>query len=358
MNKPANSPPPPPLPEDKPPAKLPVDVSKTHSVAEFKHERPLTTCRIDPTGRFVFAGAEDLNVYRWQLGGDPKQKVTLSGHASWVRSMDFSPDGQWLYTGGYDETVGFWKTADPQPQPVRMLKAHSGWVRWVRVSPDGRLLATCGNDNLVKVWNLDDASLVREFAGHQRHPYAVVFHPDGRRIVSFDLMGVIKEWEISTGKELRTLDAKIMWGFDQKFRADMGGARDMRISPDGNILAVAGLTEVKNAFAGVHKPMVLLIDWKTGKQFKQLKDDSYSGLAWGVRFHPQGFIVGAGAPQGGKSGIIWFWKPDKDNPKAFHTVKLSHCGRAIDLTPDAQRLAVAQFDGILRVFQMTAKRDS
>lgn len=347
---------PPALPEDKPLPKLPIDVTKTHAVAEFKHDRPLTTCRIDPTGRFVFAGAEDLNVYRWELAGDPKQKVTLSGHESWVRSLDFSPDGQWLYTGGYDEQVGIWRTADKQPKPLRMLKAHDGWVRWVRVSHDGRLLATCGNDNLVKVWNLPDVTLVREFAGHKRHPYAVVFHPDGKRIVSFDLMGVVKEWDLDTGKELRTVDAKIMWGFDQKFRADMGGARDMRFSPDGNVLAVAGLTKLTNAFAGVHKPMVMLFDWKAGKQLKPLGDDSFSGLAWGVRFHPEGFIVGVGAPQGGNKGKLWFWKPD--NVKAFHTVTLSHCGRGVDLTPDNQRLAVAQFDGVVRVYQLTAKSES
>ena len=77
---------------------------------------------------------------------------------------------------------------------------------------------------------------------------------------------------------------------------------------------------------------------------------------WGVRFHPQGFIVGVGAPQSGSNGMLWFWKPD--SPKAFHTIKLSHCGRGIDLTPDAAQLAVAQYDGLVRIYQMTAKSDS
>jgi WD40 repeat protein len=343
------------LPEAAP---LPIDVTKTHVIAEFKHEFPLTTCRIDPTGRFVFAGAEDLNVYRWSLLQKTKDddKTTFAGHDSWVRSMDFSPDGQWLYTGGYDDHIGIWRADDPQPKPVKMIEAHKGWVRWVRVSPDGQLLASCGNDNLVKVWSLPEAKLVQQFAGHQRYPYAVVFHPDGKRLVSFDLMGVIKEWDIASGKELRSMEAKFMWGFDQKFRADMGGARDMRFSPDGKTLAVAGLTDVTNAFAGVHKPMILLVDWDAGKHRRKLKADSYKGMAWGVRFHPEGFLVAVGAPQGGASGVLWFWKPDEDKP--FHTVKLSHCGRAVDLTPDATKLAVAQFDGLLKVYQMTEKAAS
>ncbi|MBT4863614.1 MAG: WD40 repeat domain-containing protein [Planctomycetaceae bacterium] len=354
----SDEPAPPALPEDAP---LPIDARKTHVAAEFKHDFPLTTCRIDPTGRFVFAGAEDLNVYRWSLtekkeGDKPVAKTTFAGHESWVRSMDFSPDGQWLYTGGYDDHIGIWRADDAQPKPVKMVEAHKGWVRWVRVSPDGQLLASCGNDNLVKVWKLPDFELVQQFEGHKRYPYAVDFHPDGKRIASFDLMGVLKEWDMETGKELRSMEAKFMWGFDLKFRADMGGARDLRFSPDGKTLAVAGLTEVTNAFAGVHKPMILLVDWDAGKHRQKLKVDSYKGMAWGVRFHPEGFLVAVGAPQGGASGALWFWKPGEEKP--FHTVKLSHCGRAVDLTPDATKLTIAQFDGKLTVYQMTEKTAS
>jgi len=343
----ASRPAPPPLPQN------PIDVTQTHLVTEFKHDTPLTTCRIDPTGRFVFAGAENFNVYRWELSGGEDSKTVFSGHESWVRSLDFSRDGRLLFTAGYDDRIGVWNTADAEPAPVKMIDAHKGWVRWVRVSPDGKRLASCGNDNLVKVWNLPEGTLHREFAGHERYPYAVVFHPDGRRLASFDLMGVIKEWDLESGKELRSLEAKFMWGFDKKFRADMGGARDMAFSEDGRTLLVAGLTEVTNAFAGVHKPMLLLVDWEKLEHRHKWKDDSYKGMAWGICEHPEGFIIGSGAPQGGNKGKLWFWKPGEE--KVFHSVTLSHCARGLDLTPDHRRLAVPQFDGRLRVYQMTAK---
>ncbi len=337
----------PPLPE------MPLDVTKSHVAAEFKHEVALTTCRIDPTGRYAFAGAEDFNVYRWEIDGTPESKTVFKGHNSWVRCVDFSPNDELLFTAGYDDHIGIWNTADAEPKPVTMIEAHKGWVRWVRVSPNGKLLASCGNDNLIKVWNLPDGTLLREFAGHERYPYAVVFHPNGKRLASFDLMGVLREWDLESGKQLRSLEAKFMWGFDQKFRADMGGARDMCFSDDGKTLAIAGLTEVTNAFAGVHKPMILLVDWDKAEPQHKFKVDSYKGMAWGVRFHPDGFVMGVGAPQGGNKGAVWFWKPGEE--KAFHTVTLTHCGRGLDLTPDHRRFAVAQFDGSLRVYQMTEK---
>ena len=340
------TPPPPPLVRDLPPS---INPKKTHVVRTFTiDDVPLTTCRIDPGGTYVVAAAENFHIYRWPLAGPQSARTVLPGHNSWVRSFDFSPDGQWLYSGGYDDRIGIWPLTDPTPSPQRMLVAHDGWVRWVRTSPDGRLLASCGNDNLLKIWDTSNWDLVRVFKGHQRYPYAVVFHPDGKRLASFDLMGVIKEWELSSGKVTRQWEAKFMWGFDKKFRADMGGARDMRFSPDGKYLAVAGLTEVTNAFAGTHKPMVLLMDWEKGEFRKKLRIDS-RGMAWGIRFHPDGFLVGSGAP----SGALWFWKPDEEKP--FHTFKLTGGGRAIDLSPDGRQAAVAQIDRKLQIVQFTSK---
>ena len=337
---------PPPLPRDLP---LAINAKKTHVVRTFTvDEVPLTTCRIDPTGNWIVAAAENFHIYRWPLDGPQSARTILHGHNSWVRSFDFSHDGQWLYSGGYDDRIGIWPLSDPQPTPTRMLVAHDGWVRWVRTSPDGRLLASCGNDNLLKLWDTSTWELVHVFKGHQRYPYAVIFHPDGKRLASFDLMGVIKEWDIASGKVTRQWEAKFMGGFDKKFRADMGGARDMRFSPDGKHLAVAGLTEVTNAFAGTHKPMVLVMDWETGEFKQKLKIDS-RGMAWGIRFHPDGFLVGSGAP----SGFLWFWKLDEEKP--FHTFKLTGGGRALDLTPDGRQAAVAQTDRKLQVVQFTAQ---
>ena len=38
-----------------------IDPTLTHQVGEFKHEIALTTLRVDPTDRFVAAGAEDVS---------------------------------------------------------------------------------------------------------------------------------------------------------------------------------------------------------------------------------------------------------------------------------------------------------
>ena len=359
----------------------PLDPTKTHQVADFKHDKPLTTCRIDPLGQYVFAGAEDSHVYRWDLNsGD---KVVLSGHDSWIRALDFSCDGQWLYTAGWDGQLRWWATNIAQPEPIRMIQAHRGFARWVQASPCGTMLATCGNDKMVRVWDAKSGKNIAEMTGHQRHPYAVVFHPRDGHLASQDLLGVIRVWDLPTSSQVATIDASVMTGYDQKFAADMGGARDMRFHPDGSVLACAGITNVVNAFAGSQDPIIVLVDWETKKITHHLKPKGGTGIAWGVRFHPDGFIAGAIAGAGGK-GQLLFWRTDQataesvaEQPESptvgedetdaaqqpivlnpFHTLSLDKAARGMDFTPDGRRIAIADSDGHLRVYEMAEEANT
>ncbi len=69
-------------------AKIPViDPKATHPTREFKHEVPLTTLRADPAGRFVAAGAEDLDVQIWNLADGKRQTPSKATKAGFARSI-------------------------------------------------------------------------------------------------------------------------------------------------------------------------------------------------------------------------------------------------------------------------------
>jgi WD40 repeat protein len=328
-----------------------IDPKQSHEAGEFKHEVPLTTLRADPSGRFVAAGAEDLDVQLWNLANGQRQ--TLKRHKSWVRSIDFTPDGNRMLTACWGGDVHIWDTSEAEAKPLGTIHAHKGSARFIRVSPDGKQLATCGNDLLVKVWSLADGQLLREFAGHNRHVYGVDFHPQGEHLVSQDLMGQIHVWDLKAGKRIRSIDASVMTGYDNKFAADMGGARDLQFLPDGSQWASAGITNVVNSFAGIQDPIIVVFDWETGKIRRQLKsaDANVQGIAWGVRFHPDNFLIGAIADRSGK-GELWFSKPEEETP--FQIFKLKSAARGLDLLPDKTQLAVAHADGSVRLYRMTA----
>src|SRR3954470_14855212 len=159
----------------------PIDPAKTQQVLEYKHERPLVACRFDPTGRYVFFGAEDNLVHRFDIS---KKTITpFAAHDSWVRALGCSPDGKALYTGGYDGRLIFWPAADDKPQPIHTIDAHHGWLRALAVSPDGARISTCVNDNLVKLWDAATGKQTAELTGHASHVYNVAFHPTGETLV-------------------------------------------------------------------------------------------------------------------------------------------------------------------------------
>ena len=326
------------------------DPAQTRLAQELKHGRPLIGCRFDPSGRFVFASSEDSTIQRWEL--TTEKKTELAGHKSWVRGMAFTANEKLLYSGDYAGRISCWSLEADKPTAVRTIEAHAGWVRALSVSPDGKLLATCGNDCLVKLWSLPECKPVRELAGHASHVYNIAFHPSGQRLASADLKGIVKDWDVAKGTLVRELDASALHKYDTTFAADIGGVRSMAFDRDGRLLACAGITEVSNAFAGVGKPVVLLFDWATGKRQQVLAPkEAFQGTAWGVAFHPTGFVVGAG---GGNGGALWFWKPDQ--AQAFFTLKLPQNARDLDLHQDGKRLAVAGADGVLRIYEMTAKK--
>jgi WD40 repeat protein len=326
-----------------------TDPRQARLVQELKHTSPLVGARFDPTGRFVFAGAQDNTVQRWELAGG--RKTALVGHKSWVRALAFAPQQGLLFSGDWAGRVLAWDLAAGDPKPLRGIEAHKGWVRALAVSPDGKALASCGNDSLVKLWSVADGTLLRELAGHTCHVYNVAFPPGGKALYSGDLKGAVKQWDLAAGAAVRDLDGSVLHKYDTTFCADHGGVRSMAFSGDGGLLACAGITDVSNAFAGVGKPVVVLFDTKTGRRLPLLRPKAeFQGTCWGVAFHPDGFLAGAG---GGSGGALWFWKPGEG--PAFHTLALPNNARDLDLHPNGTRLAVPFFDGAVRVYDLTPK---
>lgn len=350
-----------------------IDIAKARLQAELKHGRPLIGCRFDPSGRYVFASAEDDSLQRFDLLTG--QKMAFEGHKSWVRGLAFVPSKSAavvpstalsagalagasstvrkpapfaVISGDYHGKLLWWNGIDDSPKPTKTVAAHDGWIRAVAVSPDGATVASCGNDGLVKLWSADGRA-IRTLAGHASHVYNVAFHPDGKRLVSADLKGTIKDWDIAGGTVVRELDAKVLHKYDSGFAADIGGIRGIAFNPAGTQLACIGITDVSNAFAGVGNPLVVRFDWAEGKPSQLKPKEAFQGTGWAVGIRADVTVIGAG---GGGQGRIWFWNAaDGAN---VHTVSVPANARDMAVHPDGASLAIAGANGMCYLYTLTA----
>lgn len=321
------------------------DPLQTSIVHEWAHGKPLIACCFDPQGRFIFSSSEDYTLQRWMWGSG--EKLAWEAHESWVNALAVLPGGDVLLSAGCDDRLMFWPASDSAPKPLREVIAHKGWVRAVAVSADGALIATGGNDHLVKLWSPQGEPL-GVFTGHDSHVYSLFFHPQGQYLLSGDLSGKVHQWELPSGKLVRTFDAGDLHSYNTGQEVHYGGCRGMDLSKDGKLLAVCGIHKSTNPLGAVNEPLVLLFDWEKGEKVRAQPADGIVAIGWKVAFL-NGDVEVCGS--GGSSGThLLFWKTADAQP--FHKLKLPDTARDMAVRPDGLHLATAHHDGKLRICRM------
>ena len=126
----------------------------------------------------------------WDVAtGQPLGEV-LKGHLEQINSLDFSPDGNMLASGSFDDTILLWDSDRISPtfgQTIAaLLKGHDGNIWSVAFSPDGRLLASGGADGKIFIWDVDEGSHTfgkpsgSNLSGHEGIVTSLAFSSVGR----------------------------------------------------------------------------------------------------------------------------------------------------------------------------------
>lgn len=76
-----------------------------------------------------------------------EEAIELKGHTSFVFCVAFTPQGNLLASGSYDETVRIWDLK--RGKCLRVLPAHADPVAAVGFSGDGSVLCSAGHDGLL-----------------------------------------------------------------------------------------------------------------------------------------------------------------------------------------------------------------
>jgi RNA polymerase sigma factor (sigma-70 family) len=205
------------------------------------HRGEVTALAACPGGRLLVSAGKDGAVCLWRVA--TREKVcTYAGADGEVRSLAVSPDGEQLAGVAADGTVHLWElatgkalstaarkgsgldvaafcpidgrlAASGRAAALRLWRPALGALRWREIwqredskavalafAPDGTL-ALAGRDNVIRLWRLDGAREVGRLTGHQTAVNALVFTPDGKRLVSASNDGTLLIWDVPRRKE-------------------------------------------------------------------------------------------------------------------------------------------------------------
>lgn len=129
--------------------------------------------------------------------------VPLLGHHNYVYSIAFSPKGNMLVSGSYDEAVFLWDVRSGRL--MRSLPAHSDPVGGVDFVHDGTLIVSCASDGLIRIWDTATGQCLRTLV-HEDNAgvVSVRFSPNGKYVLAWTLDSCVRLWNYVEGRCVKT----------------------------------------------------------------------------------------------------------------------------------------------------------
>ena len=283
-----------------------------------------------PSNKTIAIGGSNGYLELWQWKTDGHQLISqqeLNTHKHDIRTLKFNQNGEYLFTGSFDNTVKQWcvKTGEQQYS----LNDFHYAVKSLSLSADDRILLILENDGTIKLWDTDKQEYLSGFGEREKGFDVALLHPSGQILATVSV-SLISIWDVKTGKCLQNLI----------------GHRDiialLDFSSDGNVL-----------ISGSQGECLIFWDWKTGNRIKTLY--GYNNQIACVAWQPVKINKDNSKPlfvTGGGNGSIYFWKVEQAN-SAFCCKKISiHKGAILNFSwhPDGQMLAVSFTDDTIQIW--------
>jgi eukaryotic-like serine/threonine-protein kinase len=290
------------------------------------HPNQASSVTFSPDGkRIASAGDDGATVWDAKTG---REILSFNGRSGHVFSVAYYPDGSRFVASGEDGTVRVYDAGSFRE--VLTLTGHSARVNSVAISPDSTRIASASDDRTVKLWNSANGEVVLGFEAHAETVNSVVFSPDCMRVASASSDGTVKVWDSNNGRV--TLEKAL--GIP---------VNSVTFSPNGSRLAAS-------TNGVLFSPTVFVWDSVTGERFCEFARANVAKVA----FSPDGSLVATTRSANAQlfSGI---WQTNDGRWLRELTDVSSRQrggGPANDITfsPDGTRLASAQVDGTVKVW--------
>jgi WD40 repeat protein len=287
----------------------------------------------DPATQRIAVGSYK-SVHLMSLAGR-KWIATLSGQADLVRAVRFSPDGKRLAVAGGPSgrfgEIRIWDVASPKPKLVSTIHGHTDTILAIAFSPDGSTIASASYDKLVKLWDVSTTKQIKSLKEHSDAVYAVAFMPDGKRLVSAAGDRTVKVWDVAEGKRLITMNDAL------------DALYTVAVAPSGTQIAAAGADR-----------MIRTWSWSAdatapGGNAAKLSGSTFAhgDAVLRLAYSPDGStLVSAGADR-----VVKVWDARTLREKQMFDAQPDWV-MALALSADGKWLAAGRYDGTLGLYAL------
>jgi WD40 repeat protein len=147
----------------------------------------------------MISASDDNTIFLWDpsaiddnSNAAVKPIARLLGHQKQVNHVSFSPDGLYIASASFDNSVKLWNARDGKF--ITTLRGHVGSVYQCCFSADSRLLVSASKDTTVKVWEVRTGKLKEDLPGHKDEVFAVDWSADGKAVASGGKDKQVKLW--------------------------------------------------------------------------------------------------------------------------------------------------------------------
>ncbi|CAG7852496.1 SubName: Full=Related to WD40-repeat protein (Notchless protein) {ECO:0000313/EMBL:CCA73057.1} [Serendipita indica DSM 11827] len=338
-----------------------------------------------PDGSRIVSGSDNTLIRLWDADTGQPWGEPLRGHTSTVYAVEFSPDGLRIVSCSADATIRIWDadTGQPLGDPLR---GHASAVNDVTFSPDGRRIVSCSEDKTIRLWDAHTGQPLGEpLYGHESVVYTVAFSPDGSQIVSgsgpplLSRSGdcTIRVWDSLTGRPLgdplrghscavRAVvfspdGSKIvsasgqLWGWDNTIRLwDVATGRPLREPLRGHkscVSSVAFSPDGSQIVSGSWDATIRLWDACSGQPLGEPSQGHESNVN-AIAFSPDGsqIVSGSGTIFGSSENTIRLWNAATGQPLGEPFRHHQRSVNAVAFSPDGTRVASGSEDKTIRVW--------
>eukprot|EP01118_Nematostelium_gracile_P004874 TRINITY_DN15801_c0_g1_i1.p1 TRINITY_DN15801_c0_g1~~TRINITY_DN15801_c0_g1_i1.p1 ORF type:complete len:406 (-),score=89.07 TRINITY_DN15801_c0_g1_i1:14-1231(-) len=185
------------------------------------HDHTVSCVRFLPSGDQIISSSRDKTIKIWETQTGYCLKTLQAGE--WIRSIQITEDGQCLASAANDGSVRFWDLTKPEVT-FREMKEHDKPIETICFSPgtvqtletiegksykgkagSGNFLATGCRDNSIKIWEVATGLSVTTLVGHDNWVRGLIWHPNGKYLISVSDDKSIKIWDIKQARAMKTI---------------------------------------------------------------------------------------------------------------------------------------------------------